>query len=170
MSVNLSARQLQDDGFVQSVIDVLAATGLPAECLILEITESVAMTDTAATIEKLEALSEAGVRLAIDDFGTGYSSLSYLQRFPFDLMKIAKPFVDGLGARAGDEAFAHTMVKLANALNLEVVAEGVEEEHQIAELQSLGCGIGQGYYFSRPLEAGAMTELLAGGGSAAATA
>jgi diguanylate cyclase (GGDEF)-like protein len=160
ISVNLSARQLREDGFVESVEAILAATRLSPSRLILEITESVAMTDTQASIAKLRALSAIGVRLAIDDFGTGYSSLSYLKRFPFDILKIAKPFVDGLGDGTGDLAFASSMVKLAQALDLEIVAEGIEQTAQVEVLRTLGCGIGQGFLYSRPVDARQLVELL----------
>jgi EAL domain-containing protein (putative c-di-GMP-specific phosphodiesterase class I) len=128
---------------------------------VLEITESVLMNDTATTIQTLEALKLLGVRLAIDDFGTGYSSLTYLQRFPIDILKIDKSFVDGLGGTNLEEsAVTRTIVSLAKTLRLETVAEGVERSEHVRELQSLNCDIGQGYFFARPLDAGALTSLM----------
>ena len=118
----------------------------------LELTESVAHARRRRGVLAAARRSKAlGVRLAIDDFGTGYSSLSYLHRFPVDILKIAKPFVDGLGHGEAEEAFAATMVKLAEALDLVVVAEGIEEAEQRDGLRALGCALGQGYYFARPL-------------------
>ena len=120
------------------------------------------MNDTAATIRILTALKELGVRLAIDDFGTGYSSLTYLQRFPIDILKIDKSFIDGLGgANVEESAVARTIVALAKSLRLETVAEGVERSEHVRELQSLKCDIAQGFFYARPLEAGALTALMA---------
>jgi diguanylate cyclase (GGDEF)-like protein/PAS domain S-box-containing protein len=161
MSVNLSGRQLHQPRFVEEVAAALADSGFPAEQLVLEITESVLMNDTAATIDTLASLKELGVRLAIDDFGTGYSSLTYLQRFPIDILKIDKSFVDGLGgANLEESAVTRTIVSLAKTLRLETVAEGVERSEHVRELQSLNCDIGQGYFFARPLDAGALTSLM----------
>src|SRR5262249_31394136 len=125
VTVNLSTRQLRDPGVVDDVRAVLEATGLPAESLVLEITESAAMTDVDATMDRVHELHALGVRLGVDDFGTGYSSLAYLQRLPLDLLKVAKPFVDDLDGTSTGDAFAGTVVKLGQALGLEVVAEGV---------------------------------------------
>jgi diguanylate cyclase (GGDEF)-like protein/PAS domain S-box-containing protein len=162
MSVNLSGRQLHQPRLAEEVAAALEDSGFPADQLVLEITESVLMNDTATTIHTLEALKELGVRLAIDDFGTGYSSLTYLQRFPIDILKIDKSFVDGLGgANLEESAVTRTIVSLAKTLRLETVAEGVERSEHVRELQSLNCDIGQGYFFARPLDAGALTSLMA---------
>jgi EAL domain-containing protein (putative c-di-GMP-specific phosphodiesterase class I) len=110
---------------------------------------------------RLRELKGLGVLLAIDDFGTGYSSLSYLRRFPIDMLKIDKAFVDGIGRGREDTALAHAIVKLSHTLQLHSVAEGIEHAEQAAHLAALGCRDGQGYLFARPLHAGAMTELLA---------
>ncbi|HET6509401.1 MAG TPA: EAL domain-containing protein [Baekduia sp.] len=162
MSVNLSGRQLEDPNIVADVAAALADSGLPASALVLEITETVLMQDTEATIARLTALKALGVRLAVDDFGTGYSSLRYLRRFPIDILKMAKPFVDGLDA--GDDegrALARAIVELATSLKLACIAEGIEAGAQAAVLHELGCGLGQGYHFARPMEAAAMTALIA---------
>jgi len=152
MEVNLSARQIDHPGIVTTVEDILRATGLPPENLTLEITESALMRDAVAALGVLRALKSIGVSLAIDDFGTGYSSLSYLQRFPLDILKVDKSFVDELGNDQGSEIVA-AVINLAHALGLRVVAEGVESEVQLSVLQDLGCDYAQGYLFSRPVPA-----------------
>ncbi len=162
MSVNLSGRQLEDPNIVSDVAAALADSGLPASSLVLEITETVLMHDTEATIARLTALKALGVRLAVDDFGTGYSSLRYLRRFPIDILKMAKPFVDGLDA--GDDegrALARAIVELATSLKLACIAEGIEAGAQADVLHELGCDLGQGYHFARPMAAAAMSALIA---------
>ncbi len=162
MSVNLSGRQLEDPNIVADVAAALADTGLPAAALVLEITETVLMHDTEATIARLTALKALGVRLAVDDFGTGYSSLRYLRRFPIDILKMAKPFVDGLDT--GDDegrALARAIVDLASSLKLACIAEGIEAGAQADVLHDLGCGMGQGFHFARPMASDAMTALIA---------
>lgn len=162
MSVNLSGRQLEDPNIVADVAGALADSGLPPSALVLEITETVLMQDTEATIARLSALKALGVRLAVDDFGTGYSSLRYLRRFPIDILKMAKPFVDGLDA--GDDegrALARAIVELATSLKLACIAEGIEAGAQATVLHELGCGLGQGFHFARPMAAAAMTALIA---------
>ena len=151
VGVNVSGRQIDDPGFVADVAAVLAETGLAPARLTLEITESVIMREPDATLERLHALKALGVRLAIDDFGTGYSSLSYLQRFPVDALKIDKSFVDGVGRGGSDAALARTIVALAEMLRIRSVAEGIERADQRAQLAALGCDVGQGYLFARPL-------------------
>jgi diguanylate cyclase (GGDEF)-like protein len=161
MSVNLSGRQLEDPNIVADVAAALADSGLSAASLVLEITETVLMHDTEATIARLTALKQLGVRLAVDDFGTGYSSLRYLRRFPIDILKMAKPFVDGLDA--GDDegrALARAIVDLATSLKLACIAEGIEAGAQADVLHELGCGLGQGFHFSRPMAPDAMTALM----------
>ena len=166
VSVNLSACQFADDDLVGSVAAALADTGLPPDALWLEITESVVMDGVESTIETLLALKGLGVHLSIDDFGTGYSSLSYLKRFPIDVLKIDRSFVDGFGTDPEDEAIVTAVVRLAQALGLSTVAEGIENTRQLVGLSELGCDAGQGYYFSRPLGvADIVTWLLAKLGS-----
>jgi len=170
VSVNLSARQARDPALVQNVLDVLRATGLPAHQLELEITESVLMEDIEANIALLESLHAAGISLSIDDFGTGYSSLAYLQRFPIQKLKIDRSFVQRM---PGDgEAIAGAVIAMAHSLNMQVVAEGVEDREQLALLRRAGCDLGQGYLFSRPLQAEPLMAWLRGleGGDEAAPA
>lgn len=150
VEVNLSARQVDHPDLVPLVARVLEATGLPPEAVTLEITESALMKDAVSALQVLQALKGLGVVLAIDDFGTGYSSLGYLQRFPLDILKVDKSFVDGLGHDQGNEIVA-AVVNLAHALGLEVVAEGVETPEQLEVLGHLGCDFAQGYLFSRPV-------------------
>jgi diguanylate cyclase (GGDEF)-like protein len=160
VSVNLSARQLQQPGLVSDVAAALASSGLDPASLTLEITESVLVHDTEATITVLSNLKTLGVRLAIDDFGTGYSSLSYLQRFPVDILKIDKSFIDGVANGAEASTVARAITKLGHSLGLETVAEGIEEPEQQAAISAMGCHQGQGYHFARPLDADAITQLL----------
>ena len=157
---NLSARQIDDPGIVTTVEQILARTGLPPEHLTLEITESALMRDAASALVVLSALKEIGVLLAIDDFGTGYSSLSYLQRFPLDILKVDRMFVEELGMRTGGDEIVAAVIKLAHALGLQVVAEGVETEQQFEVLRSLDCDFAQGFLFSRPVPAAELRALL----------
>jgi diguanylate cyclase (GGDEF)-like protein/PAS domain S-box-containing protein len=161
MSVNLSGRQLLQPGLVDEVAAALRDSGFEPSRLVLEITETVLMQDTAQTLATLQALKELGIRLAIDDFGTGYSSLTYLQRFPIDVLKIDKSFIDGLGGNNVEEsAVARTIVALAKTLQLETVAEGVERSEHVRELEALECDIAQGYFFARPLDAPTLEALM----------
>jgi EAL domain-containing protein (putative c-di-GMP-specific phosphodiesterase class I) len=152
MSINLSARQFQYSGLVDDVRTVLSQTGIDPRQVVLEITESLLMQDTDATIVTLQRLRALGVQLAIDDFGTGYSSLAYLKRFPIEILKIDKSFVDGVADDPEDSMLAGAIVQLGRGLRLQTVAEGIETERQRAVLQELGCAYGQGYLFSRPIE------------------
>jgi len=161
LSVNLSARQLQDPGLVKDVEAVLASSGLEPACLVIEITESLLMSEPDVAVERLGELKDLGVKLAIDDFGTGYSSLSYLRRFPVDVLKVDRSFVTALGTGPEDGALAQAIVKLGQTLRLRVVAEGIETAAQLAELRALGCEYGQGYFFARPLTPDAMSSVLA---------
>jgi diguanylate cyclase (GGDEF)-like protein len=151
VSVNVSSHQLEHDGFVAELTDVLADAGLSAGRLVLEITESVIMRDSALNLERLRQLKRLGVRLAIDDFGTGFSSLAYLQRFPVDVIKIDKAFVKSVAISANDEALARTIIMLSDTLRLTTVAEGIEYRDQQETLRALGCDLGQGFLFSRPV-------------------
>jgi diguanylate cyclase (GGDEF)-like protein/PAS domain S-box-containing protein len=153
MSVNVSVRQFDRADLSEMVATVLAETGMPADRLCLEMTESVLMTDTEANLEQLLRLKALGLTLAIDDFGTGYSSLAYLRRFPVDTLKIDRSFVERLGVIADDTALTDTIVRLGKSLGMATVAEGIEEFGQLAALREMGCGFAQGYYFSRPVPA-----------------
>ena len=161
IGVNLSARQFQDVDLVSAVRSALVDSGLDARNLVLELTESALMRDTAGTMTKLADLRALGVRLAIDDFGTGYSSLSYLQQFAVDILKIDQSFVAGLGTRRDRPVLASAIVELGRALELVVIAEGVERQDQLDALLRLGCRQGQGYLFGRPLDAAATEAVLA---------
>jgi diguanylate cyclase (GGDEF)-like protein/PAS domain S-box-containing protein len=166
ISVNLSVRQFQDPGLVDDVAHALHQADLDPGSLVLEITESLLMHDTDATIVKLGELKALGVRLAIDDFGTGYSSLSYLRRFPVDILKVDKSFIDAVADDAQDSALAQAIIELGHTLRLQTVAEGVEAPEQARQLRALQCELGQGYYFAQPLDADQVAALLAGHGSA----
>ena len=158
--VNLSARQLDEPGLSSEVADLLASAGLPPGRLCLEITETALMRDAVVGLRVLTELREVGVHLAVDDFGTGYSSLSFLKRFPLDILKIDRSFVDGLPDDAEDTAIATTILSLARSLGLSVVAEGVETEAQRRALVELGCTRAQGYLFSRPVTEERLLEQL----------
>ena len=150
IEVNLSARQIDDARIVTTVEEILTRTGLQPGHLTLEITESALMKDAASALGVLSALKGLGVLLAIDDFGTGYSSLSYLQRFPLDILKIDRSFVEELGVSGETETIVSAVIGLAHALGLSVVAEGVETTQQLEVLQSFSCDLAQGYLFSEP--------------------
>jgi diguanylate cyclase (GGDEF)-like protein/PAS domain S-box-containing protein len=157
--VNLSARQIAQSSLVDLVVDAMAAGGIEPASLCLEITETALMADPAAGLKVLQDLRALGVRLAIDDFGTGYSSLSYLKRFPVDVIKIDRSFVDGLGIDPEDTAIVTAIISLGRALGLRVVAEGVENPRQLAELRRLGCDRGQGFMFSPPRPADLLWDI-----------
>jgi diguanylate cyclase (GGDEF)-like protein/PAS domain S-box-containing protein len=150
ISVNLSARQIADPGLVTTVREALARHQLEPSRLCLEITESTLMEDAAASVATLRELKALGVQLAIDDFGTGYSSLAYLKRFPVDFLKIDRSFVSGLDHETEDAVIVKAVVELGRALGLAVVAEGVETDAQLAELERIGCELAQGYRWSMP--------------------
>jgi EAL domain-containing protein (putative c-di-GMP-specific phosphodiesterase class I) len=156
ISVNLSAKQLQSETIVRDVEDALAFSGLESSALVLEITETVMMSDTDVAIERLNDLKALGVRIALDDFGTGYSSLSYLSRFPVDILKMDRSFLAG-----GEESsLAAAIIAIGDRLGLEVVAEGIEHEEQSDSLRDLGCQLGQGFLFARPMTQDALLQHL----------
>jgi diguanylate cyclase (GGDEF)-like protein len=159
VSVNLSARQFDAIGLVEDVARILEESGLPATALELEITESVVMDQSEAGIRTLRRLRELGVRLVLDDFGTGYSSLSYLKHLPLDTIKIDRSFVAGID-EAADRSIVDAVIALAHGLGIGVVAEGIETERQAAQLRELGCDLGQGYLFARPMPADAVRRAL----------
>jgi EAL domain-containing protein (putative c-di-GMP-specific phosphodiesterase class I) len=153
VSVNVSSQQLEHPDFVHDLEAALVSSGLSAERLVLEITESVIMRDSALNLERLRQMKRIGVRLAIDDFGTGFSSLAYLQRFPVDVIKIDKAFVNSVAISANDAALARTIIMLSETLRLKTVAEGIEYPDQKETLRSLGCTLGQGFLFSAAVPA-----------------
>jgi len=160
VAVNVSARQLAEPDFVQSVALVLAQTGLKPQCLELELTESTVMNDVEHAVTVMRGLKKLGVQLAIDDFGTGYSSLAHLKRFEIDVLKIDQTFVRDLTVDPDDAAIVITIIALAGNLDLEVISEGVETEEQVAFLRQHGCHQMQGYYFSRPVPPAALLAVL----------
>ena len=160
VSVNLSVVQFRRSNILHDVTAALRDSGLPAELLELELTESVLLHDTEAALETLRALKKIGVRLAIDDFGTGYSSLSYVKRLPVHKLKIDRSFVHGLGESAEDAAIVRAVIQLGQSLQLEVVAEGVETGAQLDFLAANGCDQIQGFLVSRPLPAGLFSALF----------
>ena len=160
MSVNLSARQLQDDGLVSDVARILVSTGIDPHRVVLEITESAVMRDAEAMVARLHELKALGVRLAIDDFGTGYSSMSYLCSFPIDILKIDRSFVHGVRTEPQKTGIVRMIVELGRILHLQTVAEGIERNEELEELRALQCDFGQGFWFGQPLGVGAATELL----------
>jgi diguanylate cyclase (GGDEF)-like protein/PAS domain S-box-containing protein len=163
VSVNLSARQLQAKGLVDEVTTVLEVTELPATCLVLEITETVLLEETDDVGRTLRALKALGVRLALDDFGTGYSSLSHLDRFPVDIVKIDKSFIDSLnGSAAPPSPLVSAIVNLGGVLGLGVTAEGVEQIGQLDRLRDLGCQQAQGFLFAKPMPDHDLRSFLAG--------
>lgn len=160
MAVNVSGRQLQEDGFAESVLSIVGESGVDPRRVLLEITESVFIGDTEDIREKLERLSAGGLRLGLDDFGTGYASLSQLQRFHLDQLKIDRAFVSRLDESADDRLLVRAIVQLAGALQMDVVAEGIETEAQLQELMRLGCKRGQGWLLGRPRPAPLIERLL----------
>jgi diguanylate cyclase (GGDEF)-like protein/PAS domain S-box-containing protein len=158
VSVNVSTRQVRRPGLLEDVRSALERSGLPAEALTLEITESVLAREEMSSI--LEEIAEEGVQLALDDFGTGYSSLSLLQHLPVHTLKIDRSFIRSVEFGPERRAFVRAIVELAHALGLPVVAEGIEMPGQAEELLRLGCGLGQGFFFAKPLEAGEFEELV----------
>lgn len=168
LSVNLSGRQLQHDGIVEEVAGALDSAGLEPEAVTLEVTESIFVGEGDPASECLRSLKDLGVRLAIDDFGTGFSSLSYIHNYPFDELKIDRSFVKGLGTMANSGAVVKTMLALAQQLSMSTVAEGIENPAELAQLRALRCSHGQGFLFSRPIDASNLEQLLTNPTSATA--
>jgi EAL domain-containing protein (putative c-di-GMP-specific phosphodiesterase class I) len=164
LSVNLATRQVLTGTLINVVQDALRTSGLDAECLTLELTENALFADLEAAAHTLKSLRSLGVRVAIDDFGTGYSSLAYLQQFPVDVLKIDRSFVLGLLDPTRSPTLVSMIVELARSLGAVTVAEGIEEWEQLRRLRELGCTLGQGYLFARPLAAADVERTLAEGG------
>ena len=162
VSVNVSPTSLQSTSFVRDVTEVLGLAGLDASRLILEVTETGLMRDPARTGHVLRALNRLGVQLALDDFGTGHSSLDRLRDFPVTMIKIAKPFVDRLADDPPEATFVEASLRLGEALGVNVVAEGIEQGRQVTILRELGCELGQGFWFARPLEQAGVGAFLSG--------
>ena len=151
LTVNLRRRSSPTTASCHDLVDILRSTGLSPDRLVLEMTESAMFHDTQTTIARLAALRDLGIRVAVDDFGTGYSSLGYLRRFPVDMLKIAREFVVPEGGDPEGWAFAGAIVALGRTLGLRIVAEGIEEQAQLEQLRTLGCELGQGFLFARPM-------------------
>ncbi len=160
MAVNLSARQLQRPEIVGEVAEILMQTQIDPSSLVIEITESVMMEDMELSIQRLAELKELGIKLAVDDFGTGYSSLNYIRRFPVDILKVDKSFVDGVNEGGEESALTAAIIELAGILKLRPVAEGIERADQLEKLLDLKCALGQGFYFAKPLPMEGIDELL----------
>ena len=160
VSVNVSGRQVAEGSLVASVSRALEDSGLPPERLQLELTETVLMDDVDGHVAVMRDLKKLGLSLALDDFGKGYSSLSYLHRFPIDRIKIDRDFVRGLPNSRADRAIVSAVLSFARALDMEVVAEGVETQQHVDALRELGCEYAQGFFFHRPMEAGRISALL----------
>jgi EAL domain-containing protein (putative c-di-GMP-specific phosphodiesterase class I) len=160
MAVNVSAMQLRQENFLQSVVAILADTDLDPRCLELELTESVLTKHVESTAATLQALREKGVRVALDDFGTGYSSLSYLRKFPIDALKIDQSFVRQITTTPDDTTIVTAIIGMGRSLKLRVVGEGVETKEELAFLQAQRCDQAQGYYFSRPVVPSQFAKLL----------
>jgi EAL domain-containing protein (putative c-di-GMP-specific phosphodiesterase class I) len=161
MSVNVSALQFRQPGFVDGVASTLRAAGLPGRLLELELTESILIQDAEDTLARLHALAELGVLLAIDDFGTGYSSLGYLKRLPIGRLKIDRSFVTDLPGDTSDASIVNAIIHLGRALDIQVIAEGVETEAQRLFLRQAGCHEFQGYLFAPALDVKSFEALLA---------
>lgn len=160
VAVNVSMRQLLQPNFLEEVTAIFERTGVPPQMIELELTETSAMANPVQTIETLTRLKRLGLRLALDDFGTGYSSLAYLQKLPIDVLKIDKAFVQGLGSDPSDAEIVRLILALAQTLNLETVAEGVENRDDMIQLKKMGCYLAQGFAFSPPVSAAAAEDML----------
>jgi diguanylate cyclase (GGDEF)-like protein len=162
VSVNVAAKQLQRDRIVDDVYSALSSSRFDAHMLVLELTESALVQNVETTVARLQLLKSLGVRLAIDDFGTGFSSLAYLQQFPIDILKIDRSFISGITDSAKSAAIIDTFVQLGRALNLEVIAEGIENDDQRAQLATANVNTGQGFLFAHPLDVEAVDRMLNG--------
>ncbi len=160
MGINLSAIEFEQKDFVQTVLSTIEKVGIPAGSIDLELTERIAMVDEKETLLKLKALKSYGVHLSIDDFGTGYSSLAYLPLYPIDTLKIPREFVNRIGTSTDGNEIIHTIISLAHALNMKVIAEGVETKEQLEVLQRNACHLIQGYYYSKPVNEDEFSNFL----------
>ena len=160
VSINVSARHFSHPGFIGHVRKALETTGIPPQCVKIELTESIAMNDAPSTEETMSQLRALGVKLSIDDFGTGYSSLSYLRRFPVDTLKIDQSFIAAMETERDNCAIVSTVVALGHNLGLQVVAEGVETLSQFEKLRTISCHAAQGYFFSKPVLSDAVCGVI----------
>lgn len=160
VSINFSAPQVEQDDFIERIVDTLQRHNLPGDCLEVEITESIIMNDMSQVVQKLRKLTALGIKIAIDDFGTGYSSLSYLQQFPINTLKIDKSFVGSINVNQGATSIVDAIVAMAHGLKLNLIAEGVETDPQLEYLKSLGCAEIQGWLFGKAESAQMTSEML----------
>jgi EAL domain-containing protein (putative c-di-GMP-specific phosphodiesterase class I) len=165
MNVNLSSRQLIRDIMADEVAAAIDESGIRPSWLVLEVTETVLMADPVAAAAALKQIRDLGVRVALDDFGSGYSSLSHLRRFPIDIVKIDKSFVDDVAKDNVESAIARSIIELGKAMHIRTVAEGIEVGEQAERLHDLGCEFGQGFFFARPQEPTMWQHLLGSGGT-----
>jgi EAL domain-containing protein (putative c-di-GMP-specific phosphodiesterase class I) len=162
MAVNVSGRQLSDEGFTAFVGHQLRRLGVPPVCLTVELTETSLIADQELATRRLTELSDLGVRIAVDDYGSGHASIGYLRDFPIDIVKIDRSFVSALDDKPHEaEAYLRSITDLARGLKLNTIAEGIEHSEQLAALRQLGCDVGQGYHLARPLDAVAAAAFLA---------
>jgi len=160
VSVNVSARQLDDQLLVDDLRRALTSAGLDGSALVIEITETAIMRDAELTARQLEVIKALGVGIAIDDFGTGYSSFAYLRQFPVDILKIDRSFVTPIADSSESKVLLHTLVQLGKQLGLKTLAEGIEQHEQFWQLKDEHCDSGQGFIFARPLEVDAVEDFL----------
>jgi len=160
ISINVSAAQLQDKREVRHLADIIAASAVHSDQIKLELTESLIMDDPEHATAALGLLKETGVRLAIDDFGTGFSSLSYLHRFPFDTLNIDRAFVARMATDRSSQRLVRSIVKMGRALDMDIVAEGIEQHREVEALIDMNCDYGQGYLFARPMPARDLEQLV----------
>jgi diguanylate cyclase (GGDEF)-like protein/PAS domain S-box-containing protein len=170
LCVNVSVKQIDQAGIVQEIADTLRETAMDAESLVLEITESAPIRDTPRFIARLRELKQLGIKIALDDFGSGHSSFNYLSRLPADILKIDRSFIEALGESDDKESLVRAIVDVGQALGLQIVPEGIEKVGQAAALSRLGCSLGQGYYFSKPVPPDQLWTLLGASSSAKAAA
>ena len=165
ISVNLSAKQLKHPALTAQIKEILAKTALDSRYLKLEVTESMVMEHSDKALNVISELRTLGISFCTDDFGTGYSSLSYLHQFPFERLKIDRSFINKMNTESKSEAIVRTILLLGQNLNIEVVAEGIETEIQLERLRALGCKLGQGYLFAKPIPAPDIEKLFCDGSS-----
>jgi EAL domain-containing protein (putative c-di-GMP-specific phosphodiesterase class I) len=162
MSINISGKQFSQKDLVDKLAGFLQETGVDPQCLALEITETMIMENVDAAVETMTQLRDMGIHLHIDDFGTGHSSLSYLHRFPVNALKIDRSFIKKLAADGSNKEIILSIISLAKSMNVDVIAEGVEMEHQLSKIKEMHCGYGQGFFFARPMSSEDIDEWLKG--------
>ena len=160
LSVNVSVRHLMKNDFVEEILQTLVKSGLPAECLEIEITESIMIDSAEKALRCIDMLHEKGIKIAIDDFGTGYSSLSYLNNFPANLLKIDKSFIDKMNTSDSSKQYVAAIISIGHIMGFDVISEGVEEEEQLETLKEIGCDFIQGFIWGKPLSTDEAEKML----------